>query len=501
MSSRRTNPSPLTLPSWSSGDSILGSKHARGSVLARPSPWRTTAALVTADVAAIAASTVVALWLSSGVRTPDELSVLLKLLPLLAVLPLGFAALGLYPAAGTGPVEEMRRLLVFTSSAHAAVMAVLALAFDIGLGTVAYVVVSWLATSVLVPMGRSAVRHVCARRPWWGVPVIVVGAGKTAQLVISRLRTFVGLNLRPVAALDDDPNKLGTHVIDVPVVGALQDAPSVKRAWRSDYAIVAMPGVDADRLGALVHRIGRTFSNVVVIPNAFGMTSIGVGTRDSGGIVGLHVVNHLTIRRNRLAKRVFDLVMLVPLSVVALPAIVVSALAVFVVSPGNPFYRQEREGYDGKPIRIWKLRTMRRDADEALRRHLDQDPEARKEWTTYFKLANDPRVLPGIGKILRRLSLDELPQLANIAKGELSFVGPRPFPYYHLEQFDDGFRTLRTSVVPGLTGYWQVTSRSTADLVAQVELDSYYIKNWSLWLDLYVLARTPWAVFFGPGAY
>src|SRR5690606_772442 len=112
-----------------------------------------------------------------------------------------------------------------------------------GVGTVVFVTVSWLAACVLVPSGRSAVRHLCAARPWWGVPVVLVGAGKTAELVISRLRTYGGLNLRPVAAIDDDPRKQGGTVVDVPVVGAVTDAEEVKRRLGTNYAIVAMPGV------------------------------------------------------------------------------------------------------------------------------------------------------------------------------------------------------------------------------------------------------------------
>lgn len=499
MADHRSHPTTLVIPAWTPSEPSVPASGAF--VTVRPSPTLTTVVLLAADVVAVVLGALVAVWVVNSVEFAGDAGRVGQFAPLLALLPLGYALMGLYPAAGTGPVEEMRRILTFTSASYSTLTAFLILAFPFDAGHVLALASAGLATCVLVPTGRSAVRHLCAWRPWWGVPVVLVGAGKTAKLIAARLTTFVGLNLKPVAALDDDPRKHDTDVVGVPVVGALADAPEVKRRYRANHAIVAMPGVEAPRVASLVHQMGRTFSNVVVIPNTFGMTSIGVGTRDSGGIVGLYVLHHLTLRRNRVAKRVFDLLLLLPLGLVALPVVALCALAVFVVSPGNPFYRQEREGYRGKPIRIWKLRTMCRDADAALARYLEENPDAREEWNTHFKLAKDPRILPGIGRMLRRLSLDELPQILNILMGELSFVGPRPFPYYHLEQFDEGFRELRTSVVPGLTGYWQVTSRSTADLLAQVELDSYYIKNWSLWLDLYVIARTPWAVFFGPGAY
>jgi lipopolysaccharide/colanic/teichoic acid biosynthesis glycosyltransferase len=262
-----------------------------------------------------------------------------------------------------------------------------------------------------------------------------------------------------------------------------------------------MPGVRPERLEHMVRRYAHVFPHLIVVPNVFGLSSLGVGTRDLGGFVGLYNKQNLLLRHNRVLKRVMDLLLAIPMGLVALPAIGLAALAVFVVSPGNPFYAQRREGYRGRPVYIWKLRTMRKNADAYLERYLAEHPEARAEWESHFKLARDPRVLPGIGALLRRASLDELPQLLNILKGEMSFVGPRPFPYYHLEQFGEEFRRLRTSVLPGLTGQWQVTSRSTADLAAQEQLDSYYIRNWSLWMDVYLIARTPWAVLFGKGAY
>ena len=171
------------------------------------------------------------------------------------------------------------------------------------------------------------------------------------------------------------------------------------------------------------------------------------------------------------------------------------------MSRGNPFYWQTREGENGRPLHILKLRTMYPNADKLLADYLDRDPAARAHWNRYLKLRDDPRVLPGVGHFLRRSSLDELPQIWNVFKGEMSMVGPRPFPVYHVEQFKPAFRDLRTKVRPGLTGLWQISARSEGDLEVQANLDTYYIRNWSLWLDLFILSRTARAVILGQGAY
>jgi lipopolysaccharide/colanic/teichoic acid biosynthesis glycosyltransferase len=287
----------------------------------------------------------------------------------------------------------------------------------------------------------------------------------------------------------------------VPVVGPLFLAPDLARSLGIRHAIVAMPSVGHHQLLPILERCGSEFSHIIVIPNLIGVASLWVSTKDLGGVLGLQIRQNLLVPLNRRLKRAIDFSIAAALGLVALPVIALAALWIKLVSGGSPFYTQQREGEAGAPIVIRKLRTMRPDADSMLERYLDEHPQALREWNTCFKLRQDPRVLPGIGQILRRTSLDELPQLWNVLTGEMSLVGPRPFPSYHLEQFGQEFRGLRRKVVPGLTGLWQVASRSDGDLKIQESLDTYYIRNWSLWLDLHILALTVRAVLFAKGAY
>lgn len=205
-------------------------------------------------------------------------------------------------------------------------------------------------------------------------------------------------------------------------------------------------------------------------------------------------------QRSALLKRLMDLIIVFFASFISIPIIAVAAILIKLKSPGPAFFSHERIGYQGKKIQVWKLRTMYVDAQQLLDTHLDSTPEAQAEWDTYFKLKNDPRIISGIGNFLRKSSMDELPQLWNVLKGDMSVVGPRPFPAYHLKEFPIEFQNLRQQVTPGLTGLWQVSARSDGNLQVQENLDKQYIYNNSLMLDIQIILKTFYVVAAQKGA-
>jgi Undecaprenyl-phosphate galactose phosphotransferase WbaP len=362
-------------------------------------------------------------------------------------------------------------------------------------------IISSILMAVLVPWTRALVRDQFSACSWWGVPVLVLGAGKTAQTIVDNLLAHPEIGLKVVGCLaDDQPVHEDCH--GVPVLGPLALASDLARSTRIRHALVAMPGLERQQLVGLTENLSQHFRHMILIPNLFGLASLWVTGRDLGGVLGLEVHQNLLVPANWWIKRGIDLTMTLLVGIAALPVLAIAALWIRIVSSGaSPFYCQIREGEGRKKILVWKLRTMYPNADELLRKHLEEHPAAREEWDSHLKLRHDPRILPGVGTLLRRTSLDELPQLLNIIKGEMTLVGPRPFPRYHLDHFDERFREFRAKVTPGLTGLWQVSARSDGDLRVQESLDTFYIRNWSLWLDFYILARTVRAVLLSKGAY
>jgi Undecaprenyl-phosphate galactose phosphotransferase WbaP len=411
-----------------------------------------------------------------------------------------FGFYGLYPGIGMTAVEHMRRIAHSVTLVYLLLTASMFLVKDWWASSRGGFLLSWALSLALVPLGRAIAGHLLRSRPWWGVPVMILGAGQTARVVIQNLKGNQVLGYRPVVCLDDNPARRGA-CLGVPVPGSLQDVAYFADWYHIRRAIVAMPRLPRERLVANLQIWSSIFPNILLVPDLFGVASLWTEPRDLGGVLALRIRCNLLNPFNRLIKRAMDMVLAAIALLLSAPFFAVAALWIKRVSPGPAFYVQEREGEGGRPIRILKLRTMFPGADQMLDRHLAQNPEAAHEWARFCKLKRDPRILPGIGSFLRKTSLDELPQLWNVLVGEMSLVGPRPFPSYHNQRFRAEFRSLRTQVTPGLTGLWQISARSNGDLDVQTQLDTYYIKNWSIWLDLYILTRTARAVLFPSGAY
>jgi len=331
----------------------------------------------------------------------------------------------------------------------------------------------------------------------WGASVALVGCGDNSRKLAQLLVHQPSLGLRPIGFIKTSRDReLGNAALPLPLIGAIADL------GRSGPHVEFAMFDSADELSALTSAPQAWMSSCrfLLVEDVHDLQSLWLRTRMLGGAIGIEIRRDLCLRRNQVLKRAIDILFAIPIALLVWPIIVVLALAIKLVDPGPAIYVQERVGRNSTTLRILKLRTMYAHAEQRLDEHLCRDPLARAEWQRFFKLAHDPRVLPIIGKFMRHSSLDELPQLWNVIRGDMSLVGPRPFPAYHMNSFDNEFRVIRASVQPGITGMWQVSSRSNGDLQVQKAQDLFYIRNWSIWLDIYILLQTVIVVLNGKGA-
>ncbi|WP_420457129.1 exopolysaccharide biosynthesis polyprenyl glycosylphosphotransferase [Rubrivirga sp.] len=417
-----------------------------------------------------------------------------------AVVPLylGVSVLaGLLPGWGLGAVEELRRVVLVVAGVFGLTVVGLWLASgpDGAVASRLAISAAGALAVVLLPMARWSAKAALVRRDGWGVPAVVYGAGPAGARVVRQLQEERGIGYTPVAVFSDDVDVWGGFLDAIPIVGD-----TTRVAPEAAVAFLALPESRRDRQIDLLEGPLSCYATVVVIPDLFEAPSLWVTPRDIAGVLGLELRSTLTHRAPQFVKRSADLVVALALAPLWAPVVGLLALWVWLADGASPFYAQERVGLDGAPFRAWKLRTMVPDAEAVLRAALDADPALRAEWDEHFKLERDPRITAP-GRLLRRTSLDELPQIVNVLRGEMSFVGPRPLPAYHHGELSERVRALRERVRPGITGLWQVSGRSDAGNLGMERWDPYYVRNWSPWLDAVILVRTVRVVMQGSGAY
>ena len=454
--------------------------------------------LLVGDLLALALALMVGFFLASWSSGGLDLAPFLQAVHFLAIFPVVLAGWGLYQRVSWNPAEEFRRLTLAALTFFAVALAGAVFAKRADAMSRSFLLVSLVCVAVLLPVLRSFMRYCMSRWSWCGESVAILGAGRTGELVARQLTARPWLGLRPMLFLDDQIPP-GTLVAGLRVEGSLDLASEVLNRKGIHHAIVAMPGATGDQLRALDERIGTVFPCVTLIPPFIGFSSLWVEPRDLGGILGLQVKQRLLQPGARLMKGLLEWLVVVVLLV---PVLVVGALVALWVkcdSRGPVFYTQERVGLNGRRFTVFKFRTMHGDGEERLQSLLDGDPALAAEYALTHKLRHDPRVTRA-GRILRRTSLDELAQFINVLCGDLSVVGPRAYLPREMDRVAESARLI-LRVRPGVTGLWQVSGRNRLTFEERVAIDVGYVRNWSPWLDLWILGRTVEVVLFGRGAY
>lgn len=330
---------------------------------------------------------------------------------------------------------------------------------------------------------------------------LIIGAGKTGKLILNALKRDPNLGLNVVGFLDDNPAKIGDKVDGIRVHGNIDKAHKYIGRCGIEDVIIAMPGCKKDRLIDLINHLQHKTQNILLIPDLFGLTVLGTNLQHffQEQAIGLEVKNNLARPLNIITKRLFDITFSILLIMfLAVPMMVIAAL-IRLNSRGPAIFSQERIGTEDKPFSCYKFRTMYSDAEERLDKLLKQNSVVKNEWKNHHKLRNDPRVT-GIGRFLRQTSLDELPQIFNVLKGDMSLVGPRPVTRMEIDEYYKDQARLCFGVPPGMTGLWQVSGRSNTDYDYRIALDSWYVRNWNLWLDIVILLKTVKVVLNREGA-
>lgn len=351
-----------------------------------------------------------------------------------------------------------------------------------------------------VCMIRYAVLKFMKRRNIFRERVVMIGAGLTAERTLKFWEDDLGYRFEIVGLIDDHPvsDQLPKQF---PILGGFADSARILSELRLKTAVIAAPGLGRQQLQQLINDIQPFVKNISFIPDLIGTPMAGVDASIlfSEKILMLNIRNNLSRKYNRAFKRAFDLILTIVGGLMISPILIVIALIVAIDNRGRVIFAHRRVGRNGRQFPCYKFQTMVPDAQARLEKYLAENPEARREWDESFKLTNDPRVTK-LGDFLRRTSLDELPQLWNVIRGDMSLVGPRPIVEAEIVKYGENIREYYM-VLPGITGMWQVSGRSDTTYAERVAMDTWYVRNWSVWIDIMYLFKTVKAVVTGKGAY
>jgi Undecaprenyl-phosphate galactose phosphotransferase WbaP len=406
---------------------------------------------------------------------------------------------GLYPGIGLSPVSEIRAVVTTSSALTLSLVAVTFFLPDLAHLPRPHLLLAWVFSLILLPVLRLGARYGISRLPAWGEPVLILGGGRNARAIYDHLQTRRMLGFDPIlisAESETLPVDLGNPALEAESL--LRNPESLRETGIKTVLVTAAGLSDHLRL-SLLRSQGHIFERIINVPDRHDLGSLGATAFDLDGVFAFEVRQNLNNPARRAFKRALDLLLTLTGGLLILPFLLLLGALVKASSPGPSLYKQTRIGRGGRPFRVWKFRTMVANAEQLLDETLRKNPEMRAEWEDTQKLKRDPRTTP-VGRFLRKFSLDELPQLWNVLRGEMSLVGPRPCMEEQIPLYGGDFE-LYCAVQPGLTGLWQVSGRNSTTYAERVRLDAYYVRNWSVWMDFYILLKTFWVVLKNDGAY
>lgn len=389
---------------------------------------------------------------------------------------------------------------------QASLYAVVAIVIVLYIGQIAastsrmFIFLLWLFSFIYLTVFRYLTKKFLEKVQLLRIPVLIIGAGKTAELLVKGIINDAGMGYKIIGLLEDNCVRNGI-LKRFPVLGKFADVEAVILKTGVQHVFIAAPGLEQEKLTRLIYKVQPLVKNIGIIPNLVGipMGGIEVESLFNEKLMLLRLKNNLARSWNRYLKTIFDFALTLVGTVAISPILIFIAIWIYKDSPGPVIFKHTRIGKNGKKFPCYKFRSMCIDAKEKLAELLENDPVAKAEWERDFKLKNDPRITKS-GAFLRRTSLDELPQIFNVLRGDMSLVGPRPVIEEELERYGEYVNDY-LMVKPGITGMWQINGRNDTSYAERVCMDSWYVRNWSIWIDNLILWRTLKSVIRCKGAY
>lgn len=470
---------------------------------ARMRSWFVYLALVAVDYAAVVLATCTAYFIRGNLLLSHQEFSIPEVYRFI-VIPLGFIFFLHFDRLSIRKLyfwQQAERM--FKASSYAMLLVLVVLYFTGSVHAISriFMALTWIFSFTYLAVGRYILKRIVTAVGILQVPTIIVGAGKTAELLVEAFQQNMGAGYKIVGLIDDDPQP-SEILHKYPIIGNFAQAQDAVRRAGVRNVLIAAPGLAREELLKLLYSLQPHVDHITFVPDLFGVPVGGMEleTLFNEKTVLLKVKNNLATIGNRILKYILDCSVGSIVSIGVLPVLAMIAILIKLDSPGDAFYLAKRLGKNGDEFMCYKFRTMYNNSDELLQEYFRTHVDAEKEWEVFAKIKNeDPRVT-NVGKWLRKYSLDELPQIFNVLKGDMSLVGPRPYLLSEEERMGYYKNTILMTM-PGITGLWQVSGRNEISFDGRLNLDCWYVRNWSIWMDLVILMKTIKVVLARKGAY